>query len=197
MDFAMQTDLLRATEYFTEQIEKVYVRYRNRIYPFSQRAYNPHGGKCYYLSTWALMGLGNDDWLVRGQIDLPGGPQRKPQKNYRHGWVVFSYLERHFVYDPCEKYVWPLEVWESTFNPHDITFWMTKQQVLSLALGSSNQKNAYQISDYIFQFKRTEKMALKNLDNVNNGYLRDTLGGAQLNYGYGDVYYFLAEDRSN
>lgn len=195
MDFAMQTDLLRATQYFNEQMEKVYVRRNCRITPFSERAHNPGGGQCYYLSTWALMGLKPNDVLVRGQIDLPERPGWKAHSNYKHGWVQFSFEGDHYIYDPCEAHVWPQTPWEETFSPHKETFRKSLQEVLDLVF-KFEDKTVYHVSDYIYQFKGVKDMKF-GYDAERNGFLKDTLSGAQMYYcGSGQVSYFLAEDRN-
>lgn len=195
MNFAQQTQLLKATEHFNHEMKKVYVRRNCEIIPFSDITYNPKGGRCYYLSTWALMGLESESYLFRGQIDLPERPGWKAQKNYKHGWVQFTYRTNLYIYDPLETCVWHQDYWEKIYEPHDITFTMSQQEILELALENPASDNAYPISDYIYQFKNAKDMNLQ-FNSERDGFLRDTLAGSQIRYGYGHVSFFLAESHT-
>lgn len=194
MDFAMQIDLLQATEYFKEQMETVYVRHNYNIHSFKDYSRNSKTGNCYYLSTWALMGLTPNDKLVRGQIELPENSRWKAHKNYKHGWVLFNHGGELYVYDPLGNSVWPQECWNNTFTPHKETFCMSQQEILDLIF-RDDAENVYQIGDYVYQLKDAHNMKLA-YDAERNGFLKDTLSSAQIRYGYGKVSYFLAVDHS-
>lgn len=195
MDFALQTRLYKATEYFNEEVTKIYVRRNCKISQFNEFAHNPKGGRAYYLSSWALMGLQPDDYLIRGQVDLPDRPGWKAQPNYKHGWIQFLYQDDWFIYDPLESHVWEQNHWEEVHKPHNITFNLSQKEILTLALKDEAFDNAHQINDYIYQFKNPKKMDLP-YNSENDGFLRDTLGGSQIHYAYGKTSYFLAENRS-
>ncbi len=191
MNFALETKLLGATEYFNNQMRQVYVRRNCKIYPFEDYAYSPDGGRCYYLSCWSIMGLAPDSWLCRGQINLPERPGWKASDNYKHGWVEFTYDHEDYIYDSLNSSVWPKSYWDDTYGPHDITFQKTQQEILNLSL---NSDNAFQINDYLWQFKKSRDMLLE-FDSVNDGFLKDALSCSQI-YCYSTrTSYFLAEDR--
>lgn len=124
--------------------------------------------------------------------NLPEQKQWKAQKDYKHGWVVFSYDGQNYIYDSLESHVWPQQYWEQLYNPHEITFDETQASILELML---NDTNAYRVSNDLWQLKSTRDMQLQ-LDSVENRFLRDTLGSAQIRYSYGQVSFFLAESRS-
>lgn len=195
MNFAQQTALLKATAYFNKEMEKVYVRRNCQILHFEEIAHNPKGGRCYYLSTWALMGLKSEDGLLRGQIDLPERTEWKAEKNYKHGWVEFFYEDNMYIYDSLENVIWEYNHWYEIHHPHNITFNMTQQEILTLAIQDSAFDNAHQISDYIYQFKKSQDMDLQ-YNSEHDGFLKDTLAGSQIRYGYNRVSYFLAESRN-
>ena len=191
MNFALQTELYNATEYFNNAMAKIYIRRNCEISPFSDYAYNPKGGRCYYLSCWALMELTADSQLIRGQLDLPERPGWKAQTNYKHGWVSFIYKGEYYIYDPLESHIIPQSYWEDTMHPHDITFQKAQREIIELAL---NEENAHHVSEYIWQMKSAENMSLQ-YSHESDGFLKYTLSGAQIRYGYGQVSYMLAENR--
>lgn len=193
LTFAMQTDLLLATQYFEQEVEKVQIRHNGKIAPFAKYQYNPSGGRCHYLTGWALMGLRGTDYRICGEIDLPERPGYRASKDYLHAWVKFSYQNNWYIYDPLESIIYPCCVWEETHQPRKITFEKTQTEILSLLL---KEDCAYQIGESLWQLKEAKHLP-QELAEEPSGYLCDVLAYSQIGYSYGFVNHYLAYRRSD
>lgn len=192
LNFAMQTDLLLATQYFGDAVSKVQIRQGNKIAPFATNQYNPSGGKCYYLSGWALMGMRATDYRICGEIDLPERPGYRASKNYLHAWLKFNHKNDWYIYDSLESIVYPSSLWEDERHPRKITFEKTQEEILNIVLKTDY---AYQIDDSLWQLKRAKYMP-KELSEEENGYLDNVLACSQINYSYGQIHHFFAYQRN-
>ena len=113
-----------ANQYFTNETKKCFVEQWTRIDSFEQYLAHRYVGECYYYSGWALMGLGDDDKLVRGVKNNP---------HHLHGWTEFIFNDKEFVFDSMVKGVVRKEDWYNYFKP-EITHEITKKQLLSKVL---------------------------------------------------------------
>ena len=90
-----------ANDYFKGMVEKVFVARANyftgedELIPFNGYTDIHYCDSSFYYSAYALMGLTNNDKVVRGEIDK----DELGSSNYLHGWVEFTYNDREYVYD--------------------------------------------------------------------------------------------------
>ena len=188
------SETLFANQYFREELKKIHVRRDYVIRPLSERCEDVGGGRCYFLTAWALLGLKASDYLIRGTIDLPERDGWKASKNYRHGWVRFVYRENSYIYDPLYRHVFPVAAWEEIHAPRAITFEKTQAEILTELLC---EQYAYAVGDdnRLWQLK-----SYKQLPEVwrerDSGFLSDTLAEAQIHYAYGTCTFALVVDHS-
>lgn len=192
LDFAIQTQLYKANQYFKSAIESVFVENNGIIKPFSEYCYQPRGGSCYYYSTWALMGLKSGDYRICGTIDVPARPGFKATPDYRHAWVEFQYENEYYIYDSMESLVYPFAVWVESRHPRAITFRMTRAEILDRVL---HPAFAYSVDEYIWQLKSTEELP-KCFAKKDSGWLSSALSYAHLYHSYDTVKHFIAHNYS-
>lgn len=164
LDFALETQLVGASQYFSNCVDKIYATSLNgKIVSFKEivtsgQKNSPYHGL--YLSPWSLMSLQPSDELVYGRIKLPN-------ETPTHSWVRFQFNNEWYVYTCTSHHVYPEKIYLDSYKPHDIIFQQTKQEILDQLL---TEAHTYQIGDYMWQFK--SKLTLE-------GALSDVLSGYQ------------------
>ena len=91
---------------------------------------------CYYYSGYAIMGLKDNDYLVRGNISLPHSVYANG--GYSHGWVEFMYNGQEYVFDSMCIGVVPKDEWYNHFKP-DVKFKYSKKVILESILEENVQ----------------------------------------------------------
>lgn len=165
--------------YFKDNIKKVYVDSENKIETLKEYLEHGYRDNCYYYSTYTIMGLKPDDFLVRGNISL------YEWKNYHHGWIEFMYNRVEYVYDSRINEVIPKCEWYNRFNPR-IDYKKTQREILDEFL---NENCAYKIEDWMWQFKGIVCNEVKNEITYpkymnydrNNGYVPMALSLGRIN----------------
>lgn len=90
-----------ANDYFKKCVEKIfvaradYVSGEDEIISFDEYFDIHYDDSSFYYSAYALMGLSNEDKIVRGEIDI----DEVGSSNCMHGWVEFTFNDREYVYD--------------------------------------------------------------------------------------------------
>ena len=140
----MPTECLeKANRYFVQRTKKVYIERCTKIESFEEYLAHRYQDNCYYYSAYALMGLKQDDFLVRGYIDL------NDCEDYRHGWVEFKFEEEEYVFDSRIKGVVLKQEYYENFNPR-IKYKKTQKEILDEYL---NERYAFKIQNGFWQFK--------------------------------------------
>ena len=182
----------KAWEHFLKKTHKVYVERCTKIESFEEYLSHRYRDNCYYYSAYALMGLEPQDRLVRGVIDL------KYYKNYRHGWVEFTFENEEYVFDSRLEYVVPKQEYYNHFNPR-IDYKKSQEEILKEFL---NERCATKITEGFWQFKYfamnadTETISYSQAIEIdrNNGFVPGALMLArlQLNKFNGTITRFIA-----
>lgn len=124
-----QLELLMANRYFNLRMKAIFVNRCNAkgIETFEKYLAYRYRDNCYY-SGYAILGLNNDDYLMRGDICISedfifenGG--------YSHGWVEFKYKGREYVFDSMCRGVVPKAEWYEEFKPN-VKFKYSKQEIV-------------------------------------------------------------------
>ena len=140
-----------ANKYFLKRMENIFIdrgRYKV-VETFEEYLNHRYKNNCYWYSAAAIMGMLENDYLVRGSISLShdwmwcdGG--------YEHGWVEFTFQGKEYVFDSRCKGVVLKQEWYEEFKPQNIVRY-TKQQVLNTVFISKKmtylQDGGYQITE--------------------------------------------------
>lgn len=119
-----------ANNYFLKRMENIFVD--RGVYKvvenFLDYLKHRYRNNCYNYSATAIMGMRENDYLVRGTLTLShdwmwcnGG--------YAHGWVEFLYDGQEFVFDSRCKEIVQKKEWYDEFNPKEIVRF-SKQEVI-------------------------------------------------------------------
>lgn len=158
--------LLLANRYFSKMVSKCYVDRVSSlgIQTFQQYLDYRYRDCCYYYSGYAIMGMTDNDKVVRGLIDL------YDWKGYAHGWVEFWYKGEEYVFDSMVRRIVTKEEYYSYFNPR-VEHQFTKKEVLSMYL---TQERA--------SVSQNGKMWVINkwIDNPEKGFLSTFMSGARI-----------------
>ena len=95
-----QLELMMANRYFDRRMRAIFVDRCNAkgIETFEKYLAYRYRDNCYYYSGYAIMGLKNDDYLMRGAICISGN-FIWGNGGYSHGWVEFKYRGKEYVFD--------------------------------------------------------------------------------------------------
>ena len=138
----------KANRYFKKSVKKVYIERRANIESFEEYLSHRYRDNCYHYSAYALMGLKSNDFLVRGNICIPGDFFWK-DGGYSHGWVEFEFEGLEYVFDSMHKCVVPKQEWYELYKPR-IDYKKTQKEILDEYL---NERCAVKIKDGFWQFK--------------------------------------------
>ena len=135
---------LTVNQYFNNRMKKVYIDRCNYlgIESFKQYLDHRYRDNCYYYSAYALMGLKEDDKIMRGRIDVgqPNifdmfAPDVNPNSNYYHGWCEFIFDGKEYVFDSMIRGIVTKEEYYEDRKPV-INYEATLSEVLSYYLSS-------------------------------------------------------------
>ena len=130
-----------ANQYFSNQMDKVSVRRveYNVTETFKEYLSHRYRNNCYNYSAFAMMGLGKDDKLVRGDICLPDDDWRWCNGGYGHVWIEFSYNGEEFVFDSRCKSIMRKDEWYEIFKPEKMVKF-TQAEVLDMILAEGGME---------------------------------------------------------
>ncbi len=150
-----------ANQYFLKQMENIFVD--RGVYKvvenFSEYLGHRYRNNCYEYSSTAIIGMRQDDYLVRGSLTI-SYDWMWADGGYEHGWVEFLYNGDEYVFDSRCKGVVPKDEWYSEFNPQSIVKF-TRQDIFNTVFVPENMiclgNCVYQIKD-IYMENDTEKI---------------------------------------
>lgn len=122
-------ELMMANWYFSRRMKKIFVDRCNYkgIETFEEYLAYRYRDCCYYYSGYAIIGLNNNDYLMRGDICI-SGDFIWGNGGYSHGWVEFKYRGKEYVFDSCIGVV-PKDEWYEEFKPN-VEFKYSKQEII-------------------------------------------------------------------
>lgn len=125
-----QLELMMANRYFNRRMRAIFVDRRNAkgIETFEKYLAYRYRDNCYYYSGYAIMGLKNDDYLMRGDIVI-SGDLFWGNGGYSHGWVEFKYRSKEYVFDSMCIGIVPKKEWYEEFKPN-VNFKHSKQEII-------------------------------------------------------------------
>lgn len=125
-----QLELMMANRYFDRRMRKIFVDRCNTkgIETFKEYLAYRYRDNCYYYSGYAIMGLSDDDYLVRGELHIPGDFIWETL-GYSHGWVEFKYRGKEYVFDSMCRGIVPKDEWYEEFKPN-IKFKHSKMEII-------------------------------------------------------------------
>ncbi len=113
----------QAWEYLQNRMEMVTVK----NVPLNKLLQNPENGMCYFYSSFIILGLSDEDRLVRGRRS---SSLNDISKWFERGWVEFEFGGEWWVFD--EPYKMPIkkEKWYN-LKPYFVQMTVEKQNLLS------------------------------------------------------------------
>ncbi len=140
-----------ANKYFLERMKNIFVDrgvYKG-VETFEEYLNHRYRNNCYWYSATAIIGMLENDYLVRGSISL-SYDWMWSDGGYEHGWVEFTLQGKEYVFDSRCNGVALKQEWYEEFKPKNIVKY-TKQQILNTVFISEKmtylQDGTYQISD--------------------------------------------------
>lgn len=133
-----------ANRYFSNQMEKVSVRRvdYNVTETFEEYLSHRYRNNCYNYSSFAMMGLGKDDKLVRGDICLPDDDWRWCDGGYNHGWIEFWYNGEEFIFDSRCQGIRRKDEWYKKFKPEKMVKF-TQAEILDMLFEKGELEEQY------------------------------------------------------
>ena len=142
-----QLELMIANRYFERRMRTIFVDRvcAKGIETFEQYLSSRYRDNCYYYSGYAIIGLKDDDYLMRGDLCI-SGDFIWGNGGYSHGWVEFKYKGKEYVFDSMCKGVVPKIEWYEEFKPK-VKFRHSKKEIIESFKGKlqSISKNCYQV----------------------------------------------------
>ena len=125
-----QLELMMANRYFDRRMRKIFVDRCNAkgIETFKEYLAYRYRDNCYYYSGYAIIGLNNDDYLMRGDLRI-SGDFIFGNGGYYHGWVEFKYRGKEYVFDSMCIGVVPKAKWYEEFKPN-VKFKHSKMEII-------------------------------------------------------------------
>ena len=155
---------MNATRYFLMQTKKIYIIHLDKVMTFKELLECGYKTSCYAYSLYALLGLNEDDFLVRGEINIS-----KDQPNYSHGWTQFKYQDKEYIFDSLQSEIIEKEKWEKRYAPK-VLYKKSQKEILDEYLTDIYSFQA-KIDEYssIYQMKSLKDIEkdfpeLKNFD---------------------------------
>lgn len=138
--------------YFEKQMEKISVQRAEYGVVETFEGYLAHRYKtsCYFYSAFAIMGMKNDDKLVRAEIRLPEDDWMWKDGGYDHAWVEFCYKGQEYVFDCRCVGIVLKSSWYEHFqpeNPEKIAKQQILEKLLSLQGTTIGDDGSYQIPE--------------------------------------------------
>lgn len=65
---------------------------------------------CWQTTETAILFLDDDSYIERGNLKFD------EYNSYYHSWIVFNYLEKEYVFDPCLQIICKKELYTKTFD---------------------------------------------------------------------------------
>ena len=138
-------------QYFQSCIKKIFVakQYYNpkryEFVKFQDYLDKRYKDSCYHYSSYAIMGLLGNDYIVRGKIDI----DETGNCSYEHGWVEFSFDGKEYVFDSLNYSIVEKELYYEHMKPI-ITYKSSLEETLDTFTSS---KYSIQISENTFKVK--------------------------------------------
>ena len=125
-----QLELMMANRYFNRRMRAIFVDSctAKGIETFKEYLAYRYRDNCYYYSGYAIIGLNNDDYLMRGDLCI-SGDFIFGNGGYSHGWVEFKYRGKEYVFDSMCREVVPKAEWYEEFKPN-VKFKHSKQEII-------------------------------------------------------------------
>lgn len=126
----MEQSLIMANRYFDRRMKKIFVdRVCSKgIETFEQYLSYRYRDNCYCYSGYAIIGLNDDDYLMRGDLCI-SGDFIFGNGGYSHGWVEFKYNGKEYVFDSLCYGVVPKSEWYEEFKPK-VKFRYSKKEII-------------------------------------------------------------------
>ncbi len=125
-----------ANQYFDRRMKTVFVN-RVGVETFEKYLAYRYRDSCYYYSGYAIMGMNDDDYLMRGDLCI-----RKSfiwrNGGYSHGWVEFKYKNQEYVFDSMCIGVVPKKEWYKEFKPI-VKFKHSKKEILESIINGNTK----------------------------------------------------------
>lgn len=138
-------------QYFRSCTEKVFVarQYYNpkryEFVKFQDYLDKRYADSCYHYSSYAIMGLLGNDYIVRGKIDV----DENGNCSYEHGWDEFSFNGEEYVFDSLNLSIVEKQLYYEHMKPI-ITYKASLEETLDIFTSS---KNSIQVSENTFKVK--------------------------------------------
>ena len=125
-----QLELMMANRYFDRRMRAIFVDRCNSkgIETFEEYLAYRYRDNCYYYSGYAIIGLNNDDYLMRGDLCISGDFIWE-NGGYSHGWVEFKYKGKEYVFDSMCRGIVTKAEWYEEFKPN-VNFKHSKQEII-------------------------------------------------------------------
>lgn len=126
----MVEQLELANRYFDRRMRTIFIDRvcAKGIETFEKYLSYRYQDNCYYYSGYAIIGLNNDDYLIRGDLCISDDFIWK-DGGYSHGWVEFKYMGKEYVFDSMCRSIVPKAEWYEEFNPN-VKFKYSKKEII-------------------------------------------------------------------
>ena len=130
MSLSKKLQIQMANQYFDRRMKAVLVDRvcAKGIETFEKYLAYRYRDSCYYYSGYAIMGMNDDDYLMRGTLCIRGDFIWE-NGGYSHGWVEFKYRNQEYVFDSMCRGVVPKEEWYEEFKPN-VKFKHSKKEIV-------------------------------------------------------------------
>lgn len=125
-----QLELLMANRYFDRRMRTIFIdrACEKGVETFEKYLSYRYRDNCLYYSGYAIMGLNNDDYLIRGNLCISDDFIWR-NGGYLHGWIEFNYKGKEYVFDSMCIGVVPKAEWYEEFKPK-IKFKHSKKEII-------------------------------------------------------------------
>ena len=131
-----------ANQYFDRRMKKVLVDRVSAkgVETFEKYLAYRYRDNCYYYSGYAIMGMNDDDYLMRGEL--------YGYRAYSDGWVEFKYRNQEYVFDSMCRSVVPKDEWYEEFKPN-VKFKHSKKEIVESIMND----NVKSLGDNCFEIQ--------------------------------------------
>lgn len=167
-------NIAEVQEYFFSRMKNISI-YRvgyEVVETFRQYLFHWYRNNCYNYSSYVIIGMRSDDYLVRGEITLSNDWMWE-NGGYEHGWVEFTYKGEEFVFDSLCKEIWTKEEWYKEYNPQNLIKF-TKREILSELFAS---ERVQKVSDDCF--KVNDEFFLSDTNHIKNPFRNAKIYGSE------------------
>ena len=157
-----------ANQYFDRQMQTVFVdRVCDKgIETFEKYLAYRYRDNCYYYSGYAIMGMKENDYLMRGSLCIRGDFIWR-NGGYSHGWIEFTYMNKEYVFDSMCGGVVSKKEWYEKFQPN-VKFKHSKKEIVESFITKPLDRNCLEIQNtgikefHTVSIYRHGKLLMKN-----------------------------------